>query len=251
MLRGRDPVLDDLLELLGGHARVRGHDDFDDRLFPAGERAFHVALEQRGEGFLVFPLRMLRRERLHAVEREEKLEIHRLLAPERAVVVERGDALGDRDKVRRAFLRDLRDEVDDGLFGRAVVPRRQRITRRLGSGGTRAKCQECHRKNNPVDDSYDVWFRSHVVVLPGFCCLANSLLSPGKSRAASRETARVSRSSQWVYLLIGRGTMTTRAGRIVRGTRGSPWNRQRRHLERLTSVYPQQPPHPARSLPKS
>ena len=31
---------------------------------------------------------MLRRERLHAVEREEELEIHRLLGPERAVVVE-------------------------------------------------------------------------------------------------------------------------------------------------------------------
>ena len=60
----------------------------------ASQRGLHVALEQRGERLLVLPLRMLRRERLHAVEREEQLEIHRLLGPERAVVVERGDALG-------------------------------------------------------------------------------------------------------------------------------------------------------------
>ena len=48
MLRGRDPVLDDLLELLGRHAGVRGHDDFEHGVLAAGERAFHVALEQRG-----------------------------------------------------------------------------------------------------------------------------------------------------------------------------------------------------------
>ena len=30
MLRGGDPVLHDLLEFLGGHARMRGHDDFED-----------------------------------------------------------------------------------------------------------------------------------------------------------------------------------------------------------------------------
>ena len=80
MLRGGDPVLDDLLELLGGHAGVRGHDDFGQRVFAAGERGLHVALEQRGERLLVLPLGMLRRERLHAVEREEELDIHRLLA---------------------------------------------------------------------------------------------------------------------------------------------------------------------------
>ena len=99
MLCGGDPVLDDLLEFRRRHARVRGHDDFEDRVFAAGERAFHIALEQRGEWFLGFPLGMLRRECLHAVEREEQLEIHRLLAPERAVVVERGDALLRRNEI--------------------------------------------------------------------------------------------------------------------------------------------------------
>ena len=80
MPRRREPVLHNLLELLGGHARVGGHDDFDHRLLPARECAFHVALEQRGERLFVLPFRMLRRERLHAVEREDQLEIHRLLA---------------------------------------------------------------------------------------------------------------------------------------------------------------------------
>ena len=65
-----------------------------DGRFAAGERAFHVALEQRGKRLLRFPLGMLRREHLHALERKDELEIHRLLGPERAVVVEGGDALG-------------------------------------------------------------------------------------------------------------------------------------------------------------
>jgi hypothetical protein len=41
----------------------------------------------------------LRRERLHAVEREGELEVHRLLGPQRAVVVEHGDALGWNDEI--------------------------------------------------------------------------------------------------------------------------------------------------------
>ena len=83
----------------GGHARVRGRDEFHERVLAAGERGFQVALEQRGERLLVLPLGMLRRERLHAVEREVELDRHRLLAPERAVVVEDGDALGGRHEI--------------------------------------------------------------------------------------------------------------------------------------------------------
>ncbi len=39
-----------------------------DGWFSAGKRAFHVALEQRCKRLLALPLRMLRRERLHAVK---------------------------------------------------------------------------------------------------------------------------------------------------------------------------------------
>ena len=72
-----------------------------DGLLAAGQRALQVAREDRLERLLVLPLRMLRRQRLDAVEREGELEVHRLLGPERAVVVEDGDALGGRHEVRR------------------------------------------------------------------------------------------------------------------------------------------------------
>ena len=43
---------------------------------------------------------MLRRESLHPVEREEELEIHRLLGPQRAIIVEHGDTFGHRHEIR-------------------------------------------------------------------------------------------------------------------------------------------------------
>ena len=76
-----------------------------------GER-LHVALEHRLERLLGLPLRMLRRQRLDAVEREGELEIDRLLAPQRAVIVEGGDAFGRWHEVRAALRRHARDEVE-------------------------------------------------------------------------------------------------------------------------------------------
>ena len=77
---------------------------------PPSSAAFTSPLSSEANGSLVFPLGMLRRERLHAVGHEVKLDRHRLLAPERAVVVEGGDAFGDRHEVRRAGFRHLLDE---------------------------------------------------------------------------------------------------------------------------------------------
>jgi hypothetical protein len=71
---------------------------------------------------------MLRREGFYTVDGEEKLKIDRLLGPQRAVVVERSDALGHRHKVRRAFLGHPFDEGDDRLFRCGVVPGRQGIS---------------------------------------------------------------------------------------------------------------------------
>ena len=122
MLRVGDPVLHDLLELHRGHARVRGHHEFEDRVLATSGSGLQIALEQRSESFLVRPLRMLRREGFHAVQSEEELDRHRLLAPERAVVVEHGDAFGDGHEVRRAFLRHLLNKGDDGFLRRAIVP---------------------------------------------------------------------------------------------------------------------------------
>src|SRR5579862_8535828 len=92
---------------------------------------------------------MLWRERLHAVENEEELHGQRLLAPERAVVVEGGDAFRHRHKVRRAFLGHLLDEGDDGLLRLAVVPRGKRVGG-AGDGG-----DESYRGNK--HDGEVVW----------------------------------------------------------------------------------------------
>ena len=51
-------------------------------------------------GCVVLPFRMLRRQRLHAIEDERQLDVHRLFDPQRAVVVERRDALIRRHEVR-------------------------------------------------------------------------------------------------------------------------------------------------------
>ena len=116
MLRRRDPVRDDLLEFLRRHARVRGHDQLDQRLFATGQRGFHIALEHGGERLLVLPLGMLWRQSVDPVENEERLKIHRLLGPERAVVVERGDAFRHRHEVCGTLFRHLFDEVHDDCF---------------------------------------------------------------------------------------------------------------------------------------
>ena len=68
--------------------------------FAGSERPFNVALQQRSEWLFGLPLGMLWGERLNAIERKQELEIHRLLGPERAVVVERRDALGNRPSHR-------------------------------------------------------------------------------------------------------------------------------------------------------
>jgi len=133
---------DDLLKLFRGQTRVGGHDGLRQRGFTSGEGGFHVALEQGGKRLFVLPFRMLWRQRFDAVHREEKLEIQRLLGPERAVVVEGRDALGHRNKIGGAFLGDFFDEGGDGLFGRAVVPGRKRI------GGMQRCRDESERNEN-------------------------------------------------------------------------------------------------------
>ena len=70
VLGRREPVVDDLVELFGRHAGVRGGDQFDEPLLARRERRFHVALEDGLERLLVFHSGCCRRERLDAVEGE-------------------------------------------------------------------------------------------------------------------------------------------------------------------------------------
>ena len=134
MLRGGHPIFHDLLELLSGHAGMCDHHDFKHRVFAARERALQVALEQRGKGLLVLPFRMLRSQHLHPVEREEELKIHRLLGPERAVVIERGDAGFGCDVFQTGLVRGRAHELDNRLLSGPVIPRRQGILSACFSG---------------------------------------------------------------------------------------------------------------------
>ena len=106
-----------------------GHRHFKQGFFAAVQRGFHVTLEYGGEGLLLFPFRMFRGERLDPVEDVEGLEVHRLLGPQAAVVVEGGDTRGGVHVVGGAGRGDLVDKGNDGLFGRVVVPGRQGIRR--------------------------------------------------------------------------------------------------------------------------
>ena len=94
---------------------------------PPASAPFRSPLSSEANGSLFFHSGCCGASAFTRSSAKSELEIHRLLGPERAVVVERGDALGGRDEVRRALLGDFRDEVDDGLFGRAVVPGRERV----------------------------------------------------------------------------------------------------------------------------
>ena len=80
-------------------------------LLAGGGQRLQVAVEHGLERLLVLPVRVLRRERLDAVEDEGELDVHRLLDPQRAVVVEGRDALSRRHEVRPALCRHARDEM--------------------------------------------------------------------------------------------------------------------------------------------
>ena len=82
---------------------------------------------------------MLGRQRLHAVEGEGELRVDRLFEPERAVIVEGGDAVFDRYVIAAFRLAYLGHEVDDGLLGGPVVPGGQGI---IGSERRAPQCQE-------------------------------------------------------------------------------------------------------------
>jgi hypothetical protein len=85
---------------------------------------------------------------LHLVEGEDELVVQRLLDPQRAVIVERGDALGRRYKVESTLLGHPRDEIDYRLLNGAVVPRRQGIGLRLCRRTSLPSEQDRADKNN-------------------------------------------------------------------------------------------------------
>ncbi len=119
-----------------------GH-DLEQALLARRLHRLHVVLEYALEGLLRLPLRVLGRERLHPIEREGDLDVDRLLGPQRAVVIESGDALRGGHEVRASLRSDARHEADDGLLRRAVVPGGEWI----GGGRRRWREARClHRR---------------------------------------------------------------------------------------------------------
>ena len=106
---------------------MRGNHHFGDAALAAVGERFHVAAQNALERLLLSPLRVLRRERFHPIERERDLHVDGLLGPERPVVVEHGDALRRRHEIGSALARHALDELDDRPLRSALVPRREGV----------------------------------------------------------------------------------------------------------------------------
>src|SRR5262245_29524671 len=99
-------------------------------LSPIAATAFMSPASTDLKGSLIF-FRMLVRLLPHLVDGEDELVVHRLLDPQGAVVVERGEAVLGLDVIRSTLFGDTRHIIEDRLLRRAVVPGRQRIFRRV------------------------------------------------------------------------------------------------------------------------
>jgi hypothetical protein len=131
MARGGEPARDDLGEFLGGQAGMGGRQNLQKSGFAQRRQRLAIILEHGLERLLLFPFRVLGGQRLDPIDGKHDLDVHRLLGPQRAIVVEGGNALVGRYEIGAALGRDARDEIGDGLFHRAVIPGGEGIDWRL------------------------------------------------------------------------------------------------------------------------
>lgn len=101
---------------------MRRHDELHDTALACFGKRLHVTIQNGLERPLVFPFRMHWGKRFNSIKRESKLDIHRLLAPQRAVVVKGRNALWHRDEVRRGLTRHSSDKTQNRLLGPAIIP---------------------------------------------------------------------------------------------------------------------------------
>jgi hypothetical protein len=104
-----------------------GHGYDGQQLFAHDGERLGIAFDHCLERLLALPVRVLRCQRSHPIDRKGELDIDRLLGPQRAVVVEGCDALGCRHELGAGLERHAGNEVGDGPFCGAVIPGRQRI----------------------------------------------------------------------------------------------------------------------------
>ncbi|MNT06151.1 hypothetical protein D3C72_1408050 [compost metagenome] len=141
MLCGLDPLLDLVREHLRRHVGMRHANNLQQAFLAGGRQRLAVAFQRGLVGLFRLPFRVLRRHYLQFVHGEDQLEVHRLLAPQGAVVIEHRDAVDRRHVVRPALFGDRVHEVQDGLARRPLVPGRQR---RLGVRGAGDEQQRQH-----------------------------------------------------------------------------------------------------------
>jgi hypothetical protein len=110
------------LKLVDGHAGMRDGQHVEQPLLAGGAKFLHIAGKNQVEWLFLFPFRMVLGARLDAVKRKDHLEVHRLLAPQRAVVVECRDAQMRGHILGCGLVCRLVDERDDGLLHRSCIP---------------------------------------------------------------------------------------------------------------------------------
>src|ERR687892_2323052 len=81
-----------------------------------------------------------------------------MLHPQSAVLIECGHTRLGGDELRAALSSRRLHELDDGLLGRALIPRRQRVLR---VGDCRGKSNRGRRQSNEC--VFEIWF--HVILL--------------------------------------------------------------------------------------
>src|SRR5271154_1016838 len=127
MLRRREPSARNLGELLIRDSRMSREGQLIERLQAEPEQNIVIVFENRLERLPLGHRRVLGRQFLHAAEGEIELNLKRLLAAERAVVVEDGYALGWRREPGASLIGHTRDKVEDRGFRGAVVPGGKRL----------------------------------------------------------------------------------------------------------------------------
>ncbi|MNJ34819.1 hypothetical protein D3C77_295440 [compost metagenome] len=112
---------------LGADTGVSRGNNFQQAIHTACSQGLVVTFKDRLERLLGFPLWVLRGQALDFIQGKLHLEVHWLLAPQGAVIVEHRDAFSHRHIILAAFYADGADKLLDGLARGPVVPGRQRV----------------------------------------------------------------------------------------------------------------------------